>query len=1046
MTSLPRRTSRYPIVLGLALLLLGATAEPLAAQYFGRNQVQYRTFDFRILQTEHFDVYHYPEAEEAARAAARMAERWYNRLSRLLDHQFEHRQPLIIYANHPEFQQNNVTGDLGEGVQGVTEAFKQRIVIPFMHSQQDTDHLIGHELVHAFQFDISGLGRAGAGLEAAARRFQAPLWFIEGMAQYLSVGPVDPHAAMWLRDGALSGQLPTIPQMTQLPQLFNPYRWGHAFFAYVGGRWGDVVIGQILKLVGEGVPYPEAFQRVLNQSLNEIGEDWRTAIRRAYLPLLAERQEAREVAQPLITRTTRGGRINLAPSLSPDGGQLIFLSELGELDVELHLADATSGEVIRRLVRGANLDPHFGSLRFIASAGTWSPDGRRFAFSALREGADVLVVLDVERARIEREYRVAGVGEIANPSWSPDGRTVAFSGMAGGISNLYALDLDTGHSRQLTDRAFADLQPAFSPDGRTLAFVTEAGADASVAELHFPGYRLALLDLETGSQRFVPAADGAGANNINPVWTRDGNGLYFVSNRTGIPNVYRVELATGTLFQITDLFGGVSGISELSPAITAARDADRLLFTAFERNGYNIYSVSGPEALAGAPSEAPELVSPEPAPARTALFPPSPRPEEDVFNRVAHYMEDSATGLPSPAAAEEFTVRPYRPRLGLDWLGQPQVGVSVGGGAFGRSGVTGGIAGIFSDMLGRHTLFGAVQAQGQFDEIGFSSAYLYRRTRWNYGLAAQRIPFVFPAFRQGLADSETFRREFLRVRLFDTRLQGVAQYPFSRVHRVEFGAGIRRLSQDVQFFRQDFLLDQSGQIVGAFPLQDGRESGESFNMVETSAALVYDNTLFGFTSPFMGQRYRFEISPVFGSLQFVQAIADYRRYFSAQPFTFAIRGLHFGRYGRDADRFGDNFVGFPWFIRGYSPGDVEQECRENPDQCVAQQLLGSRVGVANAELRFPLISQLALGAGAARLPPVEGFLFADAGVAWRSGVTPVFRRGLAADPESRRPFVTSVGTGARINLLGLFILEAAYVNPLDRARGWHWQLALQPGF
>lgn len=102
--------------------------------------------------------------------------------------------------------------------------------------------------------------------------------------------------------------------------------------------------------------------------------------------------------------------------------------------------------------------------------------------------------------------------------------------------------------------------------------------------------------------------------------------------------------------------------------------------------------------------------------------------------------------------------------------------------------------------------------------------------------------------------------------------------------------------------------------------------------------------------------------------------------------------------------------------------------------------------MTNAELRFPLINQLALGVAPIRFPPIEGFLFADAGVAWRSGSSPVLRRGLAADPEDERPFVTSVGAGARVNLLGSFILEAVYVNPLDRARSWHWQLALQPGF
>src|SRR5690606_16853732 len=154
---------------------------------------------------------------------------------------------------------------------------------PFAYSYEETDHVLGHELVHAFQYDISGLGRAGGGIEQAARRFQVPLWFIEGMAEYLSVGPVDPLTSMWVRDAALQGAVRTIEVMTFNPRVF-PCRWGRALWAFVGGRWGDAAIGQILKLTGQGVAYPEAFQRILNLALEELSGDWHASIRRAYLP------------------------------------------------------------------------------------------------------------------------------------------------------------------------------------------------------------------------------------------------------------------------------------------------------------------------------------------------------------------------------------------------------------------------------------------------------------------------------------------------------------------------------------------------------------------------------------------------------------------------------------------------------------------------------------------------------------------------------------------------------------------------------------------
>src|SRR5574339_738639 len=135
-----------------------ATPDALFAQggYFGQNKVQYRKFDFKVLKTEHFDVYYYPEEEQGARMAARMAERWYGRISRLLTHELRGRQPLILYASGPHFRQTNaIEGEIGEGTGGVTEAYKRRIVLPFAGPIEATDHVLGHELVHAFQYDIT---------------------------------------------------------------------------------------------------------------------------------------------------------------------------------------------------------------------------------------------------------------------------------------------------------------------------------------------------------------------------------------------------------------------------------------------------------------------------------------------------------------------------------------------------------------------------------------------------------------------------------------------------------------------------------------------------------------------------------------------------------------------------------------------------------------------------------------------------------------------------------------------------------------------------
>ena len=140
----------------LAVLISVGMAAPSSAQYFGRNKVRYERFDFKVLNTEHFDIYYYPEEEAAVQLAARMAERCYRTPVEAAPARAARPQPLILYAAHPHFQQTNtLSGEIGEGTGGVTESAKRRVILPFAGGLAETDHVLGHELVHAFQYDLA---------------------------------------------------------------------------------------------------------------------------------------------------------------------------------------------------------------------------------------------------------------------------------------------------------------------------------------------------------------------------------------------------------------------------------------------------------------------------------------------------------------------------------------------------------------------------------------------------------------------------------------------------------------------------------------------------------------------------------------------------------------------------------------------------------------------------------------------------------------------------------------------------------------------------
>jgi Tol biopolymer transport system component len=1012
----------------LPAILANPAIQTANAQYFGRNKVKYESFHFQVLKTEHFDIYYYGEERGPAEDAARMAERWYARLSRILDHELRGRQPIILYANQSAFRQTTaIPGEIGEGTGGVTQIIKRRIVLPLAGPLSETDHVIGHELVHAFQFDITGEAGTGPVLEApgAAR---LPLWFVEGMAEYLSLGPVDANTAMWMRDAAFNGKFPKITDLEN-PRYF-PYRYGQALWAYIGGRWGDEQIGKILEAASEARDPYAALSQVLGTPVDSLSEAWREATVSDYETLSQQTEAPTVYGHALIQHEAQHDVYNLAPALSPDGRQVVFLSERGLYSIEMYLADAETGQVERKMTSAA-LDPHLQSLEFINSAGSWNPDGRRFVYAAIEAEQPVLEIVDTQSGKIERQIKVPGVEAIYTPSWSADGQRIAFSGSAGGTLDLYMLDVQSGKVSRLTDDAYADLQPVWSPDGRQLAFATDRFR-TDLAHLSYDGYDLALLDVQSGAIEALPTFPDA--RNIDPQWGPDGSSLYFVSDRDGVSDLYRLELQGGRLTQVTNLLTGISGITALSPAISVARTSGRLAYSVYEKGGYDIYSID-PSELQGRP------VTSEPAVARADLLPPRGRAE----GIVREALSDATTGLPQQTT---FASRPYHAGLSLDYVAPPTL--TVGTGPFGTL-IGGGSALYFSDMLGQRYLTTALQVNGGVKDIGALVGYSNVRTRWNWGVSASQVPYLTGGFAQGLAevngDTVLAQQAFL-FRETDRQVSGLVQYPFNPAQRIELAAGYTNVSFSGEVRTQLYSL-------GGAPLDYSKQDlpvPSGLNLGNASVALVYDNALFGSTSPILGQRYRLEVTPTVGSLNLVSALADYRRYvMPVWRVTLAVRLLHYGRWGGDAqdERLYPLFIGYQPLVRGYNTGSFDaSECQPDArSTCpVFDQLFGSRILVGNLEARVPLVGALGL-VRTRSLPPLDLAAFLDGGVAWWGSAGSFESRGLGRLNTNLDNPISSYGAALRMNLYGFAVLEMDLVHPNDRpGKGWFLEFGLTPGF
>ncbi|MCU7551251.1 DPP IV N-terminal domain-containing protein [Chitinophagaceae bacterium LB-8] len=981
---------------------------PVHSQYFGRNKVNYRRIDFKVLETPNFEIYYYLQNGTVRDRIALQCEQWYQMHQTVLKDTFKRPNPVIFYNNHADFQQTRaIEGNIEVGTGGVTEALKRRVIMPFMESNAQTDHVLGHELVHAFQYHLI---LDSLTMDAIAN---LPLWMVEGMAEYMSIGYQDAHTAIWLRSAVAGNRMPTLKDLTNHPDLYFPYRWGEAFWAFVAGTWGEQMIKRLfMRTARDG--YENAIKEILGIDAQKFSEKWQEALRRAYTPY--QRTTSTYALGKKLVVKHDAGELNIVPSISPDGSRVAFWTERNLFRLDLYVADAETGDNLER-VTSHSFTSHVDEYSSFESSVAWSPDSRQLAFVAFAKGSNRLIIARADKGRIMRQIDIPGVPAISNPTWSPDGKSIVVTGLVDGQSDLYLYQLESGKVIQLTNDRYSDLQPSYAPNGKWIVFATDRLSVDYKPQQHSYNHNIALYNFESKSVTnldFFP-----GANNLNPVFGPDNQEIYFLSDRDGFRNLYSYNIYGKRLYRLTNYFTGITGVTMFAPAISASRQQNKVAYTYYNNNAFLIYT-------APIKSFNPVAVDTNAVNMQAAILPPFAR---TGLNLVQRNLTESPVDRYS---IESFNQVSYKPRFQLDYIGNTGVGVTTGLG-FGI-GLVGGINGMFSDILGNNQLFGAISLNGELYDIAGQFAYLNQKNRINWGVSVSHTPYLSGAqylFLDTLESRGDDPQQVLNssmdlLRTFEDQISVFASRPFSQSRRVEAGLSYARY-----YYRMDRYTDYydpTGQIY-IDSKRERQTTPKGYGFSQGYIAWVSDNSSFGVASPLSGHRFRFEAGKYLGVVNLQNLLADYRKYFRFAPVTLATRNLYVARFGRDAESglLPPLYVGYSSLVRGYEAlqfadnGDIH-------DDVTINDLIGSSMYVANAELRYPLTGPERLSSIKSRFFLSELNMFTDAGIAWgKSNIVGGFKN--IGFSRNNAQLIMSSGISLRINLFGYIVLEPFYAIP-----------------
>ncbi|HWY12443.1 MAG TPA: hypothetical protein VN026_14005 [Bacteroidia bacterium] len=436
---------------------------------FGKNRIQYQTFDWTYFNFDRFKVYTYAGGKEIAQYVAVSVDRQLPILERRLNEQMDDKIQILVYNNQNDFKQSNLglASDEMSNTGGVTHIIGDKINVFFNGSHADLDRQIRAALAELMIDQIMYGGRT-RDMVRNSSLLTLPEWYKKGLVKYLSEG-WNTYSDNYLMDAIKNNQFDKFSQLTGK----DAENAGHAIWYYVAETFGDASISNILYTtkIGRNADYGFQYGGVgtnINNLINEMTE----AYNRRYYNHKDTSQTFPTTENILQKQKKTRHYYNL--KVSPDGQKAIYsTNELGQFKVWVN---TIGEEKHKRLVKFGPKVERLQDYNYPLLA--WHPNNEIVAMIYERKNQLILHTYDVvTKEKFKRN--ITGFEKINSFSFSHDGKKLVLSGVkkGKGQSDIYVYLLNSGGLEQMTNDIWDDNNPIFVKNSTGIVFESNRVSD-----------------------------------------------------------------------------------------------------------------------------------------------------------------------------------------------------------------------------------------------------------------------------------------------------------------------------------------------------------------------------------------------------------------------------------------------------------------------------------------------------------------------------------------------------------------------------------------